>query len=396
MEKVKLFLHKQFYLDAFRALYAANFFIAFHLFLVIYINSSYLSTFIPVNLVGLVYVAGAIGGLLSLLFISRILKRFGNIKTIFTLTILEFFVFIGLAFPGHASIAIILFVFYLTLYLPILFILDLLLESYTKKEGETGSVRGSFLTITNTALIISPLLAGFILGSESAYWRIFLSSAIFLIPFILILSKHLHNFKEPIYKPLQLRETLLCLKNNTPLSAIFKTHFIMRLFFVWMVIYIPIYLHEYIGFDWITIGMIFTVMLLPFIILEIPAGKIADGWLGEKELISAGFVITALSVAGISFLTSTNPVAWAALLFVTRIGAALLESMTETHFFKHVTEKDVNTISCFRMIRPFAYICGSVIGTLALFLVDIQYVFLIFAVVILYGLRYSLAITDTR
>ncbi len=396
MEKIKLFLRKPLSLDTFKALYAADFFIAFHLFLVIYINSSYLSTFIPVNLIGLVYIAGSTGGILSLIFISRILKRFGNAKTILSLTVLEFFVFIGLAFSGNATSAIILFILYLTLYLPILFILDILLESQTKKENSTGSVRGAFLTTTNTALIISPLLAGFILGDETAYWRIFLSSAVFLIPFIIIIYKHLSNFEELEYKPPRLRETLRCLKNSSSLSAVFKAHFIMRLFFVWMVIYIPIYLHKYIGFDWATIGIIFTIMLLPFIIFELPAGKIADKWLGEKELISIGFIITAISVMGISFLTSTNPFEWAALLFVTRIGAALLESMTETHFFKHVNEDDVNTISCFRMIRPLSYIFGSILGTLALFFVDIQYIFLIFAVIILYGLRYSLAIKDTR
>jgi len=396
MGKIKRFLCNPFALDTLRALYAANFFIAFHLFLVIYVNSSYLSTFIPVNLVGLAYAAGSLGGILSLLLISQILERFGNAKTILTLTILEFFVFIGLAFSTHAVLAIAFFILYLTLYLPILFILDIFLESYTKKEGVTGSVRGAFLTTTNTALIISPLLAGFILGSESAYWRIFLTSAVFLIPFILILSKHLHNFEDPVHKPLKLRETFGCLKSNKPLYAIFKAHLIMRLFFVWMVIYTPIYLHEHIGFEWTTIGIVFTVMLLPFVLLELPAGKIADGWLGEKELLSIGFVITAFSVASMSFLTSTSPVVWMSILFITRIGAALLESMTEIHFFKHVDEDDVNTISFFRMVRPFAYIFGSVIGILALYFVDIQYTFLIFAIVILYGLRYSLSLKDTR
>jgi len=48
------------------------------------------------------------------------------------------------------------------------------------------------------------------------------------------------------------------------------------------------------------------------------------------------------------------------------------------------------------MIRPLAYIVGPLLATATLFVVDIQYIFLIFAVIILFGLRYSLTLHDTK
>ena len=41
-----------------------------------------------------------------------------------------------------------------------------------------------------------------------------------------------------------------------------------------MIIYTPIYLHEHLLLGWDQIGFIFTIMLLPFIILEFPLGNI--------------------------------------------------------------------------------------------------------------------------
>ncbi len=395
MERIENFLNTSFKHNALGALYSANFFLALHLFLVVYINSSYLSTFIKEGSVGLVYVGGSAVGLFLLVLISKILSRFGSARTLIALTVLEFLIFIGLAFPGNSTIAILLFIAYLATYPLILLSLDIFLEHSTTIEETTGSVRGTFLTISNTALVISPLLAGFILDNNS-YWRVFLISAFFLIPFLLIIIRLFRVFKEPDHSNLKILPTFACLRKNRAILTIFKAHFIMRLFFAWMVIYTPIYLHNYIGFNWQDIGVIFTIMLLPYLLFELPAGKLADGWLGEKELMTVGFVITALSVGLMSFVATASIVLWSILLFMTRTGAALLEVMTETYFFKHVSGNDLNTISCFRMIRPLAYIAGSLLGTVALFIVDIQYVFLIFSGVILYGLRYSLSLTDTK
>lgn len=375
-------------------LYLSNFLLAIHLFVVLYVNSSYLATFVGEDLVGLIYIFGSILSLASFFLISRVLARFGNIRTLTGIAILEFLIFIGLAFPGHPAIAILLFIGYLVLYPFILYCLDILLERYTDDERETGSVRGLFLTITSLGIIIAPLLAGLVVGDEQ-YARVFIFAALFLIPFLVIIRRTFRTFTDGHYTPLKPRFLFTCLTGNRTLFTIFKAHFLMQLFFAWMVIYTPIYLHEHIGFDWGTLGVIFTIMLIPYA-FEAVLGKIADRWWGEKEMLTLGFVLTACFVGIMSFVTSVNPLIWAGILLMTRVGAALLESMTEVYFFRHVDSNDANTISCFRMLRPLAYIIAPLVGVLALFFIDIQYLFILFGVIILFGLRYSLSLKDTR
>jgi MFS family permease len=136
-------------------------------------------------------------------------------------------------------------------------------------------------------------------------------------------------------------------------------------------------------------------MLLPFILIEIPAGKIADRWIGEKELLLAGFIIMALSTMVIPFIGTASFILWTTILFVTRIGASLVEIMTESYFFKHVKGDDANIISFFRMTRPLAYIAGPIAAIIALQFFPFQYIFLVLGIIMFLGLKYSLALKDT-
>ena len=156
------------------------------------------------------------------------------------------------------------------------------------------------------------------------------------------------------------------------------------------------YLFKYIGFDWQSLGLVFTVMLVPFIFIEIPLGKIADKYIGEKEMLTVGFLIMAFSTGLIPFITGKNFWTWAILLFVTRIGAAMVEIMTETYFFKKISDRNINLISAFRSMSSFSYIISPSVVSFSLAFLPFQYTFFILAVLMFFGLRYSLAIKDTK
>ena len=173
-------------------------------------------------------------------------------------------------------------------------------------------------------------------------------------------------------------------------------NFIMRIFFSWMVIYMPIYLVSHIGFSWAEFGIMTFIVLIPFALFELPAGKIADRYLGEKELLALGFFIAAVFTGFLSLIETNNFVFWATVLFTIRIGVSLIEIMTESYFFKHVSGEDNNTISFFRMMRPAAYIVGPIIATISLSVLDFKYIWLVLGFILLYGLRYAFAIQDTR
>jgi len=380
--------------EVFGLLYLASFLLAFHLFFVVYINSSFVATFVAEKFVGSIWIVASVLGIGALLWVSRALRQFGNYNVLVFFTFLEFFIFLGLAFFTDALVVIPLFIAYLVIYPIILFNLDIFLESFTENEGATGSIRGTILTIVNTALIIAPFLAGLIL-TNGDYWKVYLISALFLIPFLFLILRF-RDFKDPPYHNLKVWETLSCVRKNSNVYNIFMAQFILRFFFAWMVIYMPVYLHVHIGFSWTELGIMFAIMLLPFALIEMPAGKIADKWFGEKEFLIAGFIITALFIGIVPFISSMNFFLWAVILFMSRVGASLIEIMTESYFFKHVDGSDNNTIGLFRILRPAAYIMGPAVASLTLFVVDLRFIFFILAVVVLWGVRYAIPLKDTR
>lgn len=378
----------------FGVLFLANFIISFHLFFVIYMNSSFIGTFVEKEFIGLIYIIGSILSIISLLFVSRLLSKFGNYKILFVATIIEFFLFLGMAYFKNPIFVIPIFIVFGFITPIILFNFDIFLESYTKKETVTGKIRGMFLTITNIALIIAPLIAGLILIDEN-YPKIYLISGMFLIPFIFLITK-LKDFKDPEYHSPKILQTIKRIRENKDLYNIFAIQFSLRLFFSWMVIYMPIYLHEYIGFSWTQIGIMTAIMLLPFVLIEYPAGKIADKWLGEKELLIVGFIIALVFTSYISFLQVSNFIIWTSLLFTIRIGASLIEIMSEVYFFRHVDGDDNGIIGFFRITRPVAYAVGPAIASIALLLIDFRFIFTILGIILLGGLYFSVKLQDTK
>ena len=172
--------------------------------------------------------------------------------------------------------------------------------------------------------------------------------------------------------------------------------FILEIFYVWMVVYTPIYLNQYIHLPWSHIGILFTIMLLPFALFEYPIGKLADKLCGEKEIITIGFIIMSLATVSISFITTQSFVLWAVVLFLTRTGASLVEITTESYFFKHVNSKDVQDIAMFRSSRPISYIMAPAIAGTLLFFIPHNYLYLILGIGVMFGIKYTLALRDTK
>lgn len=383
-------------LTPFGVLYVATFLVSFHLFLVVFLNSSFLSTFPAINekTVGYIYILGSAIGLLSLFVVDRFLRKIGNYALLFFLTIFHIFVFFCFAFIKQIEVILPLFIAYLVTYPLILYCLDIFIESYIKNENATGSIRGTLLSITNTALILGPLTAGFIL-TNGDFWKVYVIAALFLLPFMFLMRRFRH-FKDPRYHSLQIRKTFTCIVNHKDISNILMAQFIMRFFFAWVVIYMPIYLIKEIGFTFTEFGIMTFIYLIPFALLEYPAGRLADSRLGEKEILSLGFFIAAVFTGFVSFIQADNFIFWAAVLFMIRVGVSLVEIMTESYFFKHVDGSDNNTISFFRMTRPLAYIIGPLIANLALLIFDFKFIWLVLSFVLFSGLYFSFQLRDTK
>lgn len=376
--------------------YILGFLFTLHITMPAYILSTFLAKIAGENLVGLLYATASLISILAFFMMPRILERFGNYRTVLTLFMVEIASLVGLAFLTGPAALLCVFVLNFIAGAIINFSIDVFLENFSN-QSEMGRVRGVFLTSANLAWIIGPLLSGFILGqSNDAYFKIFLASALLLVPVAFVVRTSFRGFRDPSYAPVPIRETVREIVHSSNHRGVFACAFLLQLFYTWMVIYIPIYLFNHMGFSWEMIGLMLGIALVPFVLTEIPLGWLADTRYGEKEMLSIGFIIMALSTMSISFIDSNNFALWTAILFITRIGASMVEIMTETYFFKKIDGASVNMMSMFRTMRPWASTIGPILAMACLAFMDIKYIFIVLGLAMFYGLRFSLTLEDTK
>ncbi|MFA6273440.1 MAG: MFS transporter [Candidatus Paceibacterota bacterium] len=374
-------------------IYLMGFLFALNQALPAYINSTFLSGFTTEKTVGMVYTFASIITVSLFFLLPRLLRRFGNYRLAFGLFVLDAIAMLGLAISHSFWLAIGFFVCVFVATFILAFTLDIFLES-NSRDNKTGSIRGVYMTVINSAWVLAPLLAGFIL-SDGNYWKIYFTGAVLVLPALFLLHGGFRKFNDPIYKNIAIGTALKNVWCQQDLFRIFSVSFLLGFFYTWMIIYTPIYLHEHLGFSWQNIGLIFTIMLLPFVLTEAPLGKLADKKWGEKEILSLGFVITALATAAMAFVSSNSMALWAVLLFTTRIGASAIEVMSEIYFFKKVQSNQADIISLYRATRPAAYVVGPLAASILFIFVDFKMIFLALGIIMLGGLFFSLRLKDT-
>jgi MFS family permease len=375
-------------------LYILGFIFAFTSSLPAYVNSTFLTDLTNEQIVGVFYIISSFFSIISLVFIPKILKRFGNFKVTLFLSILYLLNFIGLAFTQNISLVLFCFMLSGTIATTIYFDIDVFIE-HNSSDIKTGKIRSIYLTCINLAWLVSPWIAGMIV-EEYSIRTVYLIVAIIIVPIIMIILLGLKSFKDPEYKTFEIIDTIKNIKLNKNIKNIIFSSLLLQMFFSLMVVYTPIYLNKYLGFDWGTIGIILSIMLLPFIFIQIPLGYLADKKFGEKEILTIGFIIMAIFTAIIPMIHSKSFMVIALVLFMTRVGAAMVEVMNDTYFFKQINDKNLNVINIYRMSTPSAYIISLVIATILLSFIPFNYIFYVLAIIMIFALRYSLAIKDTR
>lgn len=375
-------------------LFLSNIFVSFHYALVIYLNSSFLSNYFEDSQISTLYIIGSILNVVILLNASKILEKVSNYKfSLYTIGI-EFTAILCLAFTNSPFLIALSFITHLSAISTLLFNLDVFVESVSDDESLTGSIRGTYLTITNIMIVLAPLSISFLLANGN-YSSVYILSALLLIPLYLIVRKFKHVNEAKMHH-IEIQKTVGEYINDRNLYNVFVSHTLLQLFYGFMVIYTPLYLEKYIGFAWSEIGIIFTIMLLPFVIFELPVGELADDKYGEKEFMTIGFAIMGLFTLVISFITVKSFWLWAIILFITRIGASLVEVSTESYFFKKVNKKRTDVVSLFRISRPLALVIAPVIATVAFGFIPFKYIFIIVGSIMIVGTHYSLALRDTK
>ncbi len=376
-------------------IYLITFLFTLHYTPAVYVTSNYISQFIHEEKVGLIYSIAAFSTIVIFVALRSILLKFGNYKTFKTTLLISFFTLILLVIPNldyriYLTALILGLIAQATAYLH----LDIFLSRYSN-INDTGVIRSLFLTSQNLAFFIGPILAGLMLKDHD-FWKIFLFGIAFMIPTILLTFKYLRNFQDPVYNKTEFLKTGIKIFRNKDLYNAINIGILLRVFYCWMIIYTPIYLTTSIGFSIGETSMIIGFALIPFLIFTNPLGHVADKILGEKEILVTGFLIMSTATISMIFTTEKSFWLWVAILFSTRIGASMIEVMSESYLFKKMDKDDLNMVSFFRMLRPMTNLIFPAIASLLLVFIDIKHLFLILGVFVLYGIKYSLAIKDTR
>lgn len=371
-----------------KRMYVLSFIFALHISISAYISSVFLSGIIKENYVGILYTLSALLTLILLTKSSGILQYLGNKKLTLTFLIVNMFALVGLITSKNPYIIGSSFILFMTTNTLVYFCIDIFIEHFGDQKT-IGKTRGLYLTIINIAWMLSPLISVFLITKEGGYQAIYILSFVMVLIMTIGLLFSVKTFKDKTYKKTPFIETFRYLKTNRHMMAIVTINFLLQFFYAWMVVYTPIYLYNHLHFHWNQIGTIFTIMLFPFVILGLPNGILIDKYhVKKRTLLYFGFLIIIISTFIISFVTAKNIAIWAIILFMTRVGASLIETTSETYFFTHIQEEDAYLLGIFRDMNPVAYIIAPLIATFIFLVLPFNYLFIVLAIILLTGLYY--------
>lgn len=370
-----------------------SFLLGFAQALLVYVESSYFKSSIGSENVSLFYFIAYAVVLVGLLNMHKIIHVLGRSTAFFLFFFLQICSIALLIFFPPSYFGVFLLMAYIVVSYLTLVVLDIILESYSE-DRKSGRIRGMHLMIINVGFLFGPYLSAQLLQAYSYYGLFLVSMLINMFIFIVGLIG-LRESNNRFVENLTVRDLMHKIFINKDLMRIYWISFVLEFFYALMVMYTPLYLLD-LGFDWGRIGIIFTFMLLPFVLFGYPAGIIADKKMGEKEMLIVGIGIMAISTASIFFISSKSLLLWAGILFVTRIGAALIETLRDSYFYKKIDARDMDVISFFRTSRSAAYLVATSFSALILFFLSVKAVFLFVALVVFAALYPAFKLVDNK
>lgn len=378
----------------FALIFLTSFLISFSYGTTLYVNSAFLGQFFTPVIMSALFAFSALGNIILFFTAQRLLRTYRKEILLILFVAVSGLGTLGLAL-GHSATAIgasflVAGAFSSMGY----YLLDICLEELSD-NGRTGAIRGLYWTFLNGGIALGPLLVA-LLAKDDELRPVFIAGALLLLgAAISAIFQSLgprqairHKYRQPLSLPFH----AWWAKRNVRAVTFVKVA--LEFFFTIMTIYAPIYLHKELGFAWSELGIIFTVMLLPFVLLEWPAGEVADHWWGEKEIMSIGLFLIGTMLLFMPFMGKSFAY-WLVVLLISRIGAALVEITTESYFFKKISAEDTGLIAIFRLTRPTSFILGTIAGATAWGVLPFQALFFVVAFAIFFAMKESLHLKDT-
>jgi MFS family permease len=361
--------------------------------LIVYVLSSYFKTISGTENIGGFYIISYAIVLLVLLNWHKVIRRIGKARVFILAVLAKVAIVVALVFfpPSYPALAILML--YLICGALEWTSLDIILESYSK-DNLSGRIRGIHLTIFNAGFIFGPFVSTRILdqyGFQGVFVGLLIMNAIVLVFSLVGLS----NINQGYKRDLKIGEIIAKVWKRKNILRIFYISIVLEIFFALLVIYTPIYLLD-LGYSWDDIGIMFSMMLIPFVLLQIPIGFLADKKWGEKEMIFVSLFVMALSTVWLFNSGKQTLLFWGGILLLTRVGAAALEILRDSYFYKRIDGYDVDMIDLYKATLPVGYIIANFLAFVALLIFPLKSVFLIVVVVVASALIPAFYLKDNR
>lgn len=204
--------------------------------------------------------------------------------------------------------------------------------------------------------------------------------------------------KEPAYHQINIIDAARVALKNKNLRAAVIGELVVQSFYATMVIYSPLYLTA-IGIPLTSYMMIILPLaLIPLVVLPYELGYLADKKFGEKEMLIIGLLILTITTFLFVIISTKMLWVWIALLFVSRIGATFVETMSFSYYFKKVGVEDPSLTALFINMQGVGTLIVGTIGVIiAPFIGERpQLMFVVLGCAILWSISYVLPMKDTR
>ncbi|MCW3133773.1 MAG: MFS transporter [Methanophagales archaeon] len=244
--------------------------------------------------------------------------------------------------------------------------------SPTKKRGEFRSFFGTF---ANAGMLMGSLIGGFLawrFGIRSPY---FFAAILLFVPLILVFGlkedEHRSTNKNPA-----VMDFLAVLKDfihqrELKLLALCT----VSLYFWYAVKWVfgPLFLLN-LGFSPLIIGIWLAVSVLPFLLFQIPIGKLSDK-IGKTKIIYIGFLISSLSLLPLGFMNLISSLL--ATIFIVSTGTAFAEPLIEARVTDIVPKERYGAYSgIFEFTKTLGLMLGPVGSSIFVYSLGISYSFI--------------------
>lgn len=359
----------------------------------IYVMSSYFKLATGTENVGIFYIISYSIFLIVLLNLHKLVRLWGKSNVFYFSLLANIVVIFLLVFTTPSKIGVFLLMLYIILGHIEWVAMDVIVESFSV-DNMSGRIRGLHLMILNAGFLFGPFISTYIL-EKMDFHGIFIFALIFNCFVFIFGLIGFRNINHKFEQKLKVNEIIRKVTAKKDILRIYYISFALEFFFALMTIYTPIYLRD-LGYSWESVGWIFTIMLVPFVLLQYPMGILADKKTGEKEFIIIALLIMACSTIGIYFIGAGTTAIWAAVLFITRIGAALIEIMRDSYFYKKIDATNVDVIHFFRTSLPVAHIVAAIIASMMLIFLPTKSIFIMTGALVLSALYPAFKLIDNK